>query len=56
MGQAKLRGTYEQRKAAAEERRREADKLKAEVVRRKPSPKHLALMAVLLAGQASKIV
>lgn len=47
MGQAKQRGTFEQRKAEAIERNQEQRKLIAEVRRRKPSPKHTALIAAL---------
>ena len=45
MGQAKKRGTFEERKAAAEELANEKHKLQTEMQRRRPSPKHLALMA-----------
>ncbi len=49
MGQAKQRGTYEQRKAAAEERNRHERMVKAQLAQRRPSPKHVALMGMLAA-------
>lgn len=64
MGQAKQRGTFEQRKAAAIERNEELRRASAEIQqinesvqagmeiqRRKQSPKHAALMA-MIAGLA----
>lgn len=48
MGESKRRGTYEQRKAAAEEREAKQRMLQREIDLRKPSPKHTALMTTLL--------
>lgn len=48
MGQAKARGTFEERKAAAIERDEKRRAAYAEVQRRKPSPKHSMLMATIL--------
>lgn len=47
MGQAKQRGTYEQRKEAAKERNRQERMVKAQLAQRRPSPKHVALMALI---------
>ena len=52
MGEAKRRGTLEERKAAAVAYDRKRQAAKAEVARRKPSPKHTLLM-VTAAGLAS---
>lgn len=49
MGQAKQRGTYEQRKATAEERNRHERTVKAQLAQRRPSPKHVALMGLIAA-------
>ncbi len=49
MGQAKRRGTFEQRKAAAIERSRQERMAMAHVLQRRPSPKHVALMAAIAA-------
>lgn len=49
MGQAKQRGTFEQRQAEGEERKRKEREMMAEVYRRRPSPKHTAFMASMLA-------
>ena len=49
MGQAKQRGTFEQRKAAAEERNRQERIVKAQLAQRRPSPKHVALMGMMAA-------
>ena len=49
MGQAKQRGTYEVRKAGAVERDKKRRMAMAEVARRKPSPKHVALMGMIAA-------
>jgi hypothetical protein len=49
MGQAKRRGTYEQRKAAAEERSRKELMVKAQLLQRRPSPEHVALMGMIAA-------
>ena len=49
MGQAKQRGTFEQRKAAAEERNRQERMVKAQLAQRRPSPKHAALMGMIAA-------
>lgn len=53
MGQAKKRGTFEQRKQAAEERDRHQRMVKAQLAQRLPSPKHVALMGAL--GPASEL-
>lgn len=49
MGQAKQRGTYEQRKAEAEERNRQERIVKAQLMQRRPSPKHVELMGMIAA-------
>lgn len=49
MGQAKQRGTHEQRKAAAVERKRNEQMVKAQLAQRRPSPKHVALMGMIAA-------
>lgn len=49
MGQAKQRGTFEQRKAAAEERNHHERMVKAQLAQRRPSPKHVALMGMIAA-------
>ena len=49
MGQAKQRGTYEQRKAEAEERNRNARMVKAQLAQRRPSPKHVAFLGMIAA-------
>lgn len=49
MGQAKQRGTYEQRKVVAEERNRHDWMIKAQLAQRRPSPKHVALMGLIAA-------
>lgn len=48
MGEAKIRGTFEERKAAAIERDMRSLAARAEIERRKPSPKHTRLMASIL--------
>ena len=49
MGQAKLRGTFEERKAKAEKLAIEIFTLQAEIQRRRPSPKHSMMLAQLMA-------
>ena len=49
MGQAKQRGTFEERKAAAVERDKKRRVAMTEVARRRPSPKHVALMGMIAA-------
>ncbi len=49
MGQAKQRGTYEQRKSEAEERARHERMVKAYLAQRRPSPKHVAFMSTIAA-------
>ena len=49
MGQAKQRGTYEQRKVTAEDRNRHDRMVKAQLEQRRPSPKHVALMGMMAA-------
>jgi len=49
MGQAKQRGTYEQRKLEAEDRNRHERTIKAELAQRRPSPKHVAFMGLVAA-------
>lgn len=49
MGQAKRRGTYEQRKAAAEERNLREQVERSQLLRRRPSPRHLALLNLFAA-------
>ena len=49
MGQAKQRGTYEVRKAGAVERDKKRRMAMAEIERRRPSPKHVALMGMIAA-------
>ena len=49
MGQAKQRGTFEQRKVAAEERNRHERTVKAQIAQRRPSPKHVALIGMIAA-------
>ena len=47
MGQAKQRGTYEQRKATAEKRSRHERMVKTQLAQRRPSPKHVTLMGMI---------
>ena len=47
MGEAKRRGTFEERKAAATERDVKWQAAMVEIKRRKPSPKHTTLMAIM---------
>ena len=47
MGQAKRRGTYEQRKAEAEERNRRIQADLEFIERHKPKPRNLALLIAL---------
>lgn len=47
MGEANRRGTYEERKAAAIERDSKIMQARAEIERRKPSPKYTRLMATI---------
>ena len=53
MGQAKRRGTFEERKALAIElatlERTQSERTMAEIRRRRPSPKHVALMGIVAA-------
>lgn len=49
MGQAKQRGTFEERKAAAVEREQKRRMAMMEVARRRPSPKHVAFMGMIAA-------
>ena len=49
MGQAKQRGTFEQRKAEAEARDRHDKVIKNQLAQRKPSPKHVALLGLAAA-------
>lgn len=49
MGQAKQRGTFEERKAAAVELEKKRRMGMVEVARRRPSPKHVALMGMIAA-------
>ena len=49
MGQAKDRGTYEKRKAEAEERDRHRRIVMAQLAQRRPSPKHVAFMGAIAA-------
>ena len=47
MGQAKRRGSFDERKQAAIERDRKIQAARVEIERRKPSHKHIALMAAM---------
>lgn len=47
MGQAKQRGSYEERRASAVDRRARELALQQELMRRRPSPKHTKQMALL---------
>lgn len=49
MGQAKQRGTFDERKAVAVERGSRELMLKTEIARRRPSPKHVAMMGMIAA-------
>lgn len=49
MGQAKQRGTFEERRASAVDRRARELALQQELMRRRPSPKHTKHMALLAA-------
>lgn len=49
MGQAKRRGTYEQRKAQAIERDRHERSVRAQLLHIGPSPKHIELMSAIAA-------
>jgi len=53
MGEAKRRGTYEERKALAVQmatlERTQSERTMAEIKRRRPSPKHVALMGIVAA-------
>jgi len=49
MGQAKQRGTFEERKAAAVDRDRKLAEARAEIKRRRPSPKLSRTATVALA-------
>lgn len=49
MGQAKQRGTLEQRKAEAEKREAEKRLMNSQLLQRRPSPKHVALMGMIAA-------
>ena len=49
MGEAKRRGTFEERKALAVSRNKEQTRIRVEVERRKPSPKHTALVSMMAA-------
>ena len=48
MGEAKRRGTFEERKAAAIEHDMRSQSFRAEIERRNPSPKHTRLMAAVV--------
>jgi hypothetical protein len=52
MGQAKQRGTFEERKSAAVERNKKQRLAMLDIQRRKPSPKHVALMGMIAATMA----
>ena len=47
MGQAKQRGNYDERKALAIDHNRKSHAVMTELVRRRPSPKHTALMCMI---------
>jgi hypothetical protein len=49
MGQAKQRGTFEERKTAAVDRDQKRRLAMIDIERRKPSPKHVALMSMIAA-------
>ena len=49
MGQAKQLGTFEERRAAAVELEKKRRMVMVEVARRRPSPKHVALMGMIAA-------
>ena len=49
MGQAKQRRTFEERKTEAVERDQKRRMAMAEIERRRPSPKHVALMGMIAA-------
>ena len=50
MGQAKNRGSFEQRKSQALENQREQDRLNAWLISRRPSPKRRRISALTIAG------
>lgn len=52
MGQAKQRGTFEERRASAVDRRARELALQQELMRRRPSPKHTKQMALLASMMA----
>ena len=52
MGQAKQRGSFEQRKQEAEKRENAQRLLNAELMRRRESPKHTLLKLMLAAALA----
>ena len=47
MGQAKQRGTFEERKELAVKEKARVTRVKADLISRRPSPKHTVLMAAL---------
>ncbi len=47
MGQAKQRGTFEDRKKAAIERDEKRRRMEVEINRRRASPKHIALFGIV---------
>ena len=53
MGQAKRRGTFEERRALATElaalEKTQSARTMAEIRRRRPSPKHMAMMGIVAA-------
>lgn len=49
MGQAKQRGTFDERKSTAVERDKKRRIAMAEVIQRRPSPKHVMLMGAIAA-------
>lgn len=54
MGQARQRGNFEQRKAEAVERDKLNRRIRAELMQRRPSPKHVKLMAAIAAVLGAK--
>jgi hypothetical protein len=49
MGEAKKRGTYEQRKTEAEKLLSNDRLVKSQLMQRRPSPKHVAIMGLIAA-------
>ena len=56
MGEARRRGTYEERKAMAIERDRKAAMGRQEVETRKPSPKHMRMVSALAGLTAGNVL